>query len=78
MAVAGVFLAKNKNNDTLIVDLDYVIPQYRDYKNGKHIYLRVMNKFMRNGFKKSLPLGIAKNMPNILKTGILRVTGWPL
>ena len=67
MAVAGVFLAKNQNNDTLIVDLDYVIPQYRDYKNGKHIYLRVMDKFMRNGFKKVIASGNSKKYAQYLK-----------
>jgi hypothetical protein len=48
MNVAGIFLAHRKEN-MLSVGLDYVIPAYRDYKNGKHIYLRVVNKFTGSG-----------------------------
>jgi len=33
MNFAGIFIAR-ENNDILEVELDYVTPQYRDYKNG--------------------------------------------
>ena len=52
MAVAGVFLAHREENDVLKVGLDYVIPQYRDYKNGKYVYHRLKNYFIGEGFKK--------------------------
>ena len=52
MAVAGVFLAHIENEDTLHVGLDYVIPEYRDYKNGKFIYHRLRTYFKEKGIKK--------------------------
>ncbi|MEA3317029.1 MAG: hypothetical protein U9R54_03645 [Bacteroidota bacterium] len=44
-AVTGIFLAKKKDNNTLEVNLDYVIPEYRDLKNGKYIYSKLKSKF---------------------------------
>ncbi|GAB1404264.1 hypothetical protein MASR1M74_14430 [Lentimicrobium sp.] len=38
MSVAGVFIADESRPDTLQVKLDYVIPAYRDFKNGHFIY----------------------------------------
>lgn len=52
MKVAGVFLAHREDTDTLHVGLDYVIPEYRDFKNGKYIYNRLRGWFIANGFKK--------------------------
>lgn len=52
MAVAGIFLAHRENDNELKVGLDYVIPQYRDFKNGKYIYLRLKDNFINQGFKK--------------------------
>ncbi len=37
MNLAGLFVAQ-KNGDQLQVNLDYVVPQYRDYKNGAFIF----------------------------------------
>ncbi len=51
MAVAGVFLAHRQNEHTLSVGLDYVLPEYRDFKNGKFIYGQLNNKFIACGFK---------------------------
>ena len=52
MAVAGIFLAHKEGNDILKVGLDYVIPEYRDHKNGKFIYHRLRQSFLDKGFKK--------------------------
>ncbi len=46
MQVVGLFLANKKQGDVLSVELDYVIPQYRDYKNGIYVYSH-LNKFMQ-------------------------------
>lgn len=37
MNLAGIFIAQ-KNGDLLEVELDYVTPQFRDYKNGAFIF----------------------------------------
>lgn len=57
MAVAGVFLAHREKDHCLSVGLDYVIPEYRDFKNGKFIYLRLRNRFIQDGFTKVIADG---------------------
>ncbi|MCX7862667.1 MAG: hypothetical protein N2449_06705 [Bacteroidales bacterium] len=44
MHVAGLFLAHYDNNKVLWIDLDYVIKEYRDLKNGKHLYRYIEEK----------------------------------
>jgi hypothetical protein len=50
MAVAGLFLAHPTAKNVLYVDLDYVIPEYRDFKNGKFVYHRLRPKFADAGY----------------------------
>lgn len=50
MAVAGLFLAHREDGNILRVGLDYVIPEYRDFKNGRYIYQRLRKYFIDNGF----------------------------
>ncbi|MBN1651087.1 MAG: YgjV family protein [Bacteroidales bacterium] len=38
MQVAGVFIGRMIDKNTLCVELDYVTPEYRDYKLGQYIY----------------------------------------
>jgi hypothetical protein len=57
MAVAGVFLAHRKEDHCLSVGLDFVLPEYRDFKNGKFIYLRLRNRFINEGFTKVVAEG---------------------
>ncbi len=52
MAVAGVFLAHKEGDDCLKVGLDFVIPEYRDFKNGKFIYHRLRQFFKESGIKR--------------------------
>ena len=52
MAVAGVFLAHKEGDDCLKVGLDFVIPEYRDFKNGKFIYHRLGQSFKDSGIKR--------------------------
>lgn len=52
MTVAGLFLAHREGDDTLKVGLDYSIPEYRDYKNGKYLYESLKESFKKEGFKK--------------------------
>jgi len=65
-AVAGIFLAQKKNN-ILEIKLDYVIPEYRDLKNGKYIYTKLKNKFLDDGITKIIALGESKKYSNYLK-----------
>lgn len=52
MSVAGLFLAHREENHVLTVGLDYVIPEYRDFKNGRFIYYQLREKFVEAGFTK--------------------------
>jgi hypothetical protein len=67
MSVAGIFLAHRENNNELKVGLDYVIPEYRDFKNGKYIYLRLKKKFTEAGFKKVVASGNSTKYIKYLK-----------
>jgi hypothetical protein len=46
MAIAGLFLAHRENDNVLKVGLDYVLPQYKDFKNGKHVYYNLNQYFI--------------------------------
>lgn len=52
MAVAGLFLGRKKEGGSLMVDLDYVIPEYRDFKNAKYVYYRLKGEFMKAGINR--------------------------
>ena len=66
MAVAGVFLAHRKENHCLSVGLDFVLPEYRDFKNGKYIYLRLRNRFINDGFTKVIAEGRSEKYSSYL------------
>lgn len=51
MHVAGVFLARKENN-ILTVHLDYVIPEYRDFKNGRYFYKKIRPVLEESGIHK--------------------------
>lgn len=48
----GLFVANKYDQDTLKVELDYVIPMFRDFKAGKYIYEKNKNIFLAKGYNK--------------------------
>ncbi len=46
---AGLVCAKNIDGDTVFVNLDYVIPGYRDFKIGRYVYQKF---FKENNIRK--------------------------
>ena len=50
MAVAGLFLAHRENGNVLKVGLDFVLPEYKDFKNGKHVYFNLRKNFIDAGY----------------------------
>jgi len=52
MVPAGVFIASQYDENTLKVDLDFVIPEYRDFKIGKYIYEDRKDYFLKDGYSK--------------------------
>jgi hypothetical protein len=65
--VAGIFLAHRENDDTLKVGLDYVVPQYRDYRNGRFLYDGLKGRFVSDGFRKIKATGNTKSHAQYLK-----------
>ena len=52
MAVAGLFLGHKENDNILKVGLDYTVPEYRDYKNGKFVLDQLKKSFKKEGYNK--------------------------
>lgn len=52
MAVAGIFIARKVDDKTIEVEIDYVLPEYRDFKNGKFMYYWLSKQFAENGYAK--------------------------
>jgi hypothetical protein len=46
MSVAGLFMASKSNDNSLWIELDYVIEKYRDLKNGHHLY-KYLEEFLK-------------------------------
>lgn len=67
MAVAGLFLAHREENHILKVGLDYIIPEYRDFKNGRYIYHRLRKKFIDAGFTTVMASGNSNKYSKYLK-----------
>jgi hypothetical protein len=68
--VAGVFLAHREGKDILFAGLDYVTPEYRDFKNGKFIYSHLRSHFIEQGFKKVIaPVSSTRYMKYLKKLG---------
>jgi hypothetical protein len=73
MAVAGVFLAHRKEDHCLSVGLDFVLPEYRDFKNGKFIYLQLRERFISEGFIKVIAEGNSEKYSKYLsKLGFVK------
>lgn len=52
MTPAGVFIADELDSKTLEIKLDYVIPQYRDFKIGKYVFTTHRDYFKDMGYEK--------------------------
>lgn len=52
MVPAGVFIGSKYDENTLKVDLDFVIPEYRDFKIGNYIYENKKEYFLDKGYSK--------------------------
>ena len=67
MAVAGVFLAHREGDGTLKVGLDYVLAEYRDFKNGRFIYGQLINRFAETGIRRVVAAGNSRKYAGYLK-----------
>ena len=51
LTIAGIFLANDMGNGSLLVELDYVIPMYRDFKVGKFLFVDNRDVFKEHGVR---------------------------
>ena len=74
--IAGIFLAHQGKEGCLRVGLDYVVPEYRDYKNGKFIYRSLKDEFVKGGFQKIISPGLTPKHARYLKRlGFSKIEG---
>jgi len=52
MIPAGAFIGERYNDSTLLVDLDFVIPGFRDFKIGKYIFSENKDFFQERGIRR--------------------------
>ncbi|HUW05793.1 MAG TPA: YgjV family protein [Williamwhitmania sp.] len=70
MAVAGVFIGEKQSSDTLKVVLDFVIPEYRDFKMGRFVYRNNTAFFESLGIKQLVAeTGNATHLQYLKKMG---------
>ena len=50
MSVAGIFIGEVKN-DTFYIDIDYALPQYRDFKVANYLYNELSNLLSKHEVK---------------------------
>ncbi len=53
-SVAGLFIANRYDDNTLKIILDYVTPEYRDFKVGNYIHHQLVRYFIAKGYQKLL------------------------
>lgn len=49
---AGLFVGKRQDEDTLEIELDYVIPSYRDFKMGSYLFEHKKDFFLDRGYRR--------------------------
>lgn len=52
MVPAGVFIGSAHDKETLKIELDFVIPEYRDFKIGKYVFENMKDYFLDNGYSR--------------------------
>lgn len=67
MAVAGLFIARRENETILNVQLDLVLPEYKDFKNGQYVYFQLRDQFVAAGYKTVIAQGNNQNYFSYLK-----------
>jgi len=52
MNPAGIFICSEYDKSTLNIDLDYVIPQFRDFKMGDYVFKSQKDFILESGYNK--------------------------
>lgn len=49
MSIASVLIGHKQGENTFIIDLDYAIPQYQDFKTGRYLLIKRIVHFKKKG-----------------------------
>ncbi|MBS4537414.1 YgjV family protein [Clostridium sp. D2Q-11] len=75
MVPAGVFIATEYDSNTLKIELDYVISEYRDFKIGNYIFESEKNYFLDKGYNRFISLSLNNKHDRYLeKMGFTKIT----
>ena len=70
MNVAGLFLASKYDDNSLLVELDFVTPAYRDFRIGRFIFEHHLDYFKEHNYKRILSYSYNRNHEKyLLKMG---------
>ena len=67
MVLVGLFLAKKESVNALTVSLDFVTPQYRDFKNGSFLYQFLAETLQKSGINTLNAIGKTPTHQQYLK-----------
>lgn len=67
MVPAGIFLGTHYSEDTINIELDFVIPEYRDFKIGTYIFKHNKQYFIDKGYSKFVSFSSKEKHTNYLK-----------
>ena len=70
----GVFVSSKVDDKTLRIDLDYVVPTYRDFKMGDYIFNKQKDVFLSKGFNQLITYtSHPKHEKYLMKMGFKKV-----
>lgn len=74
MVPAGVFIASEYDSNTLKIELDYVIPEYRDFKIGNYLFETQKDYFLNKGYNKFVSISLnSKHDKYLEKMGFTKI-----
>jgi hypothetical protein len=76
MAVAGVLICSEHDKSTLKIELDFAVPQYRDFKMGRFIFKHQKELFKKKGYKSFISFAESpKHVKYLKKMGFEKLPG---
>lgn len=67
MNPAGLFVANPVDEETLEIELDYVVPEFRDFKVGSYVFENQREFFIKSGYKQFVTYSTNVEHINYLK-----------
>ncbi|MGO1368601.1 MAG: hypothetical protein ACTHVE_00265 [Senegalia sp. (in: firmicutes)] len=75
MIPASVFVASKYDENTLKIELDYAIPEYRDFKIGNYLFEEKKQYFLDKGYNRFISISQNKKHDNYLNAmGFTKIT----